>query len=79
MTDSNPIPLFFCCGEDCAGLPYKASALTHPLFCLSGEQFRRDLFAGQRDDNRPPPSPLASILRILDAVRELVDTVEAAE
>lgn len=79
MTDSNPIPLFFCCGEDCAGLPYKASALTHPISCLRDEQFRRDLFAGQRDDNRPPPSPLASILRILDAVRELVDTVEAAE
>jgi hypothetical protein len=77
MTDSNPVPLYFCCGEDCEGRPERASEETHPIECLVPGQAWMMLAL---DDNRPPPpSPLASILRILDAARELVDTAEAAE
>lgn len=30
--------LFFCCGEDCPGLTWRASDCAHPRSCLGGER-----------------------------------------
>lgn len=37
QTTTEPAPppeLFFCCGVDCPGLPYRASDQTHPPECI---------------------------------------------